>query len=53
MNVMQIMHGAYNMQNYHDNDNIGLLWTYFDDGTANAKFNKLGEPVLTRWWLVG
>ena len=53
MNFMQMLHGAYNIQNYYEQDNMKQLWTYLDDATSKRQFKKLQEPVLTRWWLVG
>ena len=53
MNIIQILHGVYKIQNYHEQENIKELWTYLSDNTINTKFKRLEEPVLTRWWLVG
>jgi len=53
MNVMQMLHGAYNIQNYHEQEGLKQLWSYLNDDALNTKFKKLEEPVLTRWWLVG
>lgn len=53
MNVMQMLHGAYNIQNYHEQEGLKQLWSYLNDDALTTKFKKLEEPVLTRWWLVG
>ena len=50
MNVMQLLHGAYNIQNWQEIDELKDLWKYFDDlkdGDA-IKFQKLEEPILKR-----
>ena len=55
LNVMQLLHGAYNIQNQQEINGLKYLRNYFDDledGDA-MKFQKLEEPILTRWWLVG
>ena len=50
MNLMQMIHGAYNIQNYHESEELSDLWTFLD---ANAtKLKLLEEPVLSRWWTV-
>ena len=54
MNVMQLLHGAYNLQNWHEIEELKEIWTFvqtLDDDELT--FKKLEEPVLTRWWLVG
>ena len=58
MNCMQMLHGAYNLQNWHEVDELSELWKYFaanndDDDVLTKKFKKLEEPIMTRWWLVG
>ena len=54
MNVMQLLHGAYNIQNWQETEELKELWTYVQqEEIAHELFKKLEEPVLTRWWLVG
>ena len=52
MNAMQMIHGAYNIQNYHEIEELKGLWAYVEEADG-MKFKVLEEPVLTRWWLVG
>ena len=52
MNVMQMLHGKYNIQNWQENKELKELWTYLSDA-SNEKFKRLEEPIMTRWWLVG
>ena len=54
MNVMQLLHGAYNIQNWNEIEELKQLWAYLQgDEVALEKFKRLEEPVMTRWWLVG
>ena len=54
MNVMQMLHGAYNLQNWQENGKLKGLWNHIQQqNTTNIKFKKMEEPVLTRWWTVG
>ena len=54
MNVMQLLHGAYNLQNWHEIEELKEIWKFVQTLDENAlTFKKLEEPVLTRWWLVG
>ncbi len=47
-NVMQMLHGAYNIQNYHEKDELLGLWDHLQRLTPEQlKFKKLEEPVLT------
>ena len=54
MNMMQMLHGCYNIQNWHESNELKDIWQYVKtkEGT-DLKFKKLEEPVLSRWWLVG
>ena len=52
MNVMQMLHGAYNIQTWQENDDLKELWTYLRDST-DEDFHRLEEPIVTRWRLVG
>ena len=54
MNVMQMLHGSYNIQNWHEIEELKEIWKYIGETECtNLKFKKLEEPVLSRWWLVG
>ena len=53
MNAMQMLHGAYSIQNYHEIDELRGLCEFVQGECDGMKFKKLEEPVLTRWWLVG
>eukprot|EP00957_Ditylum_brightwellii_P129258 9860134-Ditylum_brightwellii.AAC.1 len=49
-----MLHGAYNLQNWQETEDLHELWKYI--ATVNNKdvqFQRLGEPILTRWLLVG
>ena len=52
MNVMQMLHGAYNLQNWQKDEELQQLWAYLSEA-ADEKFKKSEEPIMTRWWLVG
>ena len=52
MNVIQMLHGAYNIQHWQESDELKELWTYLRDAT-NEEFHRLEEPIMTRWWLLG
>ena len=54
MNMMQMLHGCYNIRNWHTSSKLKYIWMYITVHKAtNLKFKKLEEPVLNRWWLVG
>lgn len=54
MNCMQMLHGAYNLQNWAEHGELKQLHEFFqDDGINEFKFKKLEQPIVTRWWLVG
>ena len=54
MNAMQMLHGAYNLQNWHETEELKDLWKYIVEVEGeNYEFQKLEEPITTRWWLVG
>ena len=54
LNMMQMLHGCYNLQNWHELDELKEIWTYISEKEcAYLEFRKLEEPVLSRWWLVG
>ena len=49
-----MLHGCYNLQNWHEIDEMKEIWKYISEQEcAYLKFKKLEEPVLSRWWLVG
>ena len=52
MNAMQMIHGTYNIQNYHEIEELKDLSAYVAEADG-MKFKVLELPVLTRWWLVG
>ena len=42
---MQMLHGAYNIQNYHEIEEIKYLWTFVEGIEYDGmKFRKLEEP---------
>ena len=54
MNVMQMLHGAWNIQNWQEDEELDGLWKIIQEGNATEiKFKKMEQPVLTRWWTVG
>ena len=53
MNCLQMLHGAYNIQNWQEDDELKQLWCHLQDEVANEKFKKLEEPIMMRWWLAG
>ena len=53
-NAMQLLHGAYNIQNWCENDELKEIYLYTREQEGlEMKFKKLEEPIVTRWWLVG
>ena len=57
-NCMQMLHGAYNLQNWHETEELNELWEYLrnnenESDILTTRFKKLEEPIMTRWWLVG
>ena len=53
-NAMQLLDGAYNLQNWHEHDELKDIYLYTQKCEGlDEKFIKLEEPILTRWWLVG
>ena len=50
MNVMQILHGTFNTQNWQEEEELREIWRYVqDDDVINRKLKKLEEPVFSRW----
>ena len=50
MNAMQMIHGAFNIQNWQESEELRGLWKYVhEDEAENIQFKKLEEPVLSRW----
>ena len=42
MNVMQMLHGAYNLQNWQENEELHMLWQDVqEDDVINNKFKIL------------
>ena len=54
-NAMQLLNGLYNLFTYLDVDEMRAIWEIAcnDLGITDAKFVKLTNPVVTRWWLIG
>ena len=52
--AMQMLHGCYNLQNWHETDELKNIFEFVvkQEGLSN-KYVSLPEPVMTRWWLVG
>ena len=53
INYLQMLHGAYNIQNWQEDDEIKHLCSHLQDNVTNEKFKKLENLIMTRWWLVG
>ena len=54
MNAIQMLHGAYNIQNWQKTEELKDLWIFIEqDELVKTKFKKLEDPITTRWWLVG
>lgn len=50
MNVMQMLHGAWNIQNWQEDEELDGLWKIIQKGNATEiKFREMEQPVLTRW----
>ena len=53
-NVMQLLHGMYNAQNYLEGSEVESIWKLICEHVGvTRKFKRLPAPVLTRWWYVG
>ena len=53
-NAMQLLHGAYNIQNWCENEELKEIYLYTREQEGlELTFKKLEEPIVTRWWLVG
>ena len=52
--AMQMLHGAYNLQNWHEKEELKKMYEFIrrEEG-LEEKFVPLPEPIVTRWWLVG
>ena len=49
-----MLHGAYNLQNWHEKDELRKIYRFVQTRLGLAKkFVPLPEPIVTRWWLVG
>ena len=54
LNAMQLLHGAYNIQNWCEHDELKEIYLFTQTQLGiEMKFKKLEEPIATRWWLVG
>ena len=57
LNCMQMLHGAYNLQNWEEKECLKEMWEFIRDvergNVEDIPFKALSEPVATRWWLVG
>ena len=52
MNMMQMLHGCYNIQNWHEIEELKNIISYIaDTECTDLKCRKLEEPVLSRWCL--
>ena len=52
MNVMQLLHGAYNIQNWNEVDELREIWDFLQgegDEVLYEPFKRLEKPVMTRW----
>ena len=47
MNCMQMLHGAYNIQNWEEHDKLKEIYEYLHDEVMDKKLKKLEEPVVT------
>ena len=48
-NAMQLLHGAYNLQNWYEHDELKDIYLYTRQCEGlDQKFIKLEEPILTR-----
>ena len=53
-NVMQLLHGMYNVQTYLEGSELKQKWNIICHKLdITKKFKRLPQPVLTRWWYVG
>ena len=48
MNLMQMLHRVYNIQNWQKSEELKELWYYLCNA-PDEKFKRLEELVLTRW----
>ena len=54
LNAMQLLHGSYNIHNWMEHDKLKDIYLYTQSQEGlDLKFQKLEEPIVTRWWLVG
>ena len=44
MNVMQMLHSAYNIPNWQETNELKELWTYVRDAT-DEEFDRLEDPI--------
>ena len=54
LNAMQLLHGAYTIQNWCEHDELKQIYLFTQTQLGVAmKFKKLEDPIATRWWLAG
>ena len=41
MNCLQMLHGAYNIQNWQKDDKLKQLWLHLQENVVNENFKKL------------
>ena len=56
-NVMQLIHGCYNLQINHEVNEYKGMWQKAVEvlglDLADHPFHTMPAPILTRWWYVG
>jgi len=49
MNAMQMLHSAFNIQNWQELEELREIWKHVqDDDVSNQKLKKLKEPAVSR-----
>ena len=49
MNCLQMLHGAYSIQNWQEYNELKKLWSHLQDDVENEKFKKIEESNMTRF----
>ena len=49
MNTMQLLFGEYNVQTYHEPEEMNKIGENIQENGSNKKFRRMPTPVLTRW----
>ena len=56
-NAMQLLHGIYNLQKYHEREEWTIIWQKAEMSlgisTSETASIAVPCPILTRWWTVG